>query len=47
MDKENKRRTIQARVSEEEYKQIQAKCKEENRTPSNLVRTALKAYLEK
>lgn len=36
---------LQIRLDTELYEKVIAKCKEENRTISNLIRTALKAYL--
>lgn len=38
---------LQIRLDAELYKAVQKKCKEENRTISNLIRTALIAYLDK
>lgn len=36
---------LQIRLDTELYEKVIAKCKEENRTISNLIRTALLAYL--
>lgn len=36
---------LQIRLDKELYEAVQAKAKEENRTISNLIRTALLAYL--
>lgn len=36
---------LQIRLDAELYEAVQKKCKEENRTVSNLIRTALIAYL--
>lgn len=36
---------LQIRLDTELYEKVIAKCKEENRTVSNLIRTALLAYL--
>ena len=42
MDKDKK---LQIRLNKELYEAVLAKAKEENRTISNLIRTALIAYL--
>lgn len=42
---ENKDKIIQVRVEEELHEQVKKKAEEENRTISNLIRTALIAYL--
>ena len=38
---------LQIRLDKELYEAVKKKCDEENRTISNLIRTALKAYLNK
>lgn len=38
---------LQIRLDEELHAAVLAKCKEENRTISNLIRTALITYLKK
>ena len=43
----NKDKKLQIRLDEELWTAVQNKCKEENRTVSNLIRTALIAYLNK
>lgn len=47
MDKKNKDKRIMVRLDEDLAKAAEAKCDEENRTMSNLIRTALIAYLNK
>ena len=42
---DNKDKIIQVRVEAELHEQVKKKAEEENRTLSNLIRTALIAYL--
>lgn len=42
---DNKDKIIQVRVEPELHEAVKAKAEEENRTVSNLIRTALIAYL--
>lgn len=42
---DNKDKIIQVRVEAELHEQVKKKAEEENRTISNLIRTALIAYL--
>lgn len=43
---DNKDKIIQVRVEADLHEQIKAKAEEENRTVSNLIRTALITYLK-
>ena len=49
MDKTKETRTkqVQIRMTDAEYEEIEQKANEENRTVSNLIRTAIKQYINK
>lgn len=44
---DNKDIRVQVRLTKEQYETVLKKAEEENRTVSNLIRTALIAYLNK
>lgn len=45
MEKTKKDKKLQIRLDEDLYSAVKKKCEEENRNISNLIRTALIAYL--
>lgn len=49
MDKTKETRTkqVQIRMTDAEYEEIEQKANEENRTVSNIIRTAIKQYINK
>lgn len=46
-NKDRKDKRFQTRFTEAEYKAIEEKAAEENRTVANLIRTAVKEYINK
>lgn len=46
MENKNKDKKLQIRLDAELYEAVKERCKEENRNISNLIRTALIAYLK-